>query len=82
MVAEDRAITVEYLDSAAMERKSMALVIDERTKWTVAKRRVTPFELPRGQRVEVLMKLEDLPGGRMQTHAVEVKVNRLLAGIR
>ena len=80
--ADDRGLTVEYLDPAAMERKSLALVVDERTKWTLAKKRVARFELPRGQRVEVLMKLEDLPGGRLQTHAVEIKVKKLVTTMR
>lgn len=80
--ADDRGVTVEYLDSAAMERKSVALVVDERTKWTLAKKRVARFALPPGQRVEVLTKLEDLPGGRMHTHAVEIKVKKLMAAAR
>ena len=77
--AADRSIVVDYLDAAAMERKTMSLVIDERTKWTVAKKRVEPFMLMKGQRVDVLMVSEDMPGGLLQTRAVEIKVKKLAA---
>lgn len=74
--AADRSIVIDYFDAAAMERKTMSLVIDERTKWTVAKKRVEPFMLVKGQRVDVLMASEDVPGG-LQTRAVEIKVKKL-----
>lgn len=77
--AADRSIVIDYLDAAAMERKTMSLVIDERTKWTVAKKRVAPFMLAKGQRVDVLMVSEDMPGGLLQVRAVEIKVKKLAA---
>ena len=75
-------VVVEYLDQVAFERKTMSLVIDARTKWTLAKKRVPRFDLARGQRLEVLMLTEDLPGGRLQTRAVEIKVKKLAAATR
>ena len=77
--AADRSIVIDYLDAAAMERKTMSLVIDERTKWTVAKKRVAPFMLAKGQRVDVLMVSEDMSGGLLQARAVEIKVKKLAA---
>ena len=77
--AEERSVIIAYFDAATMERKTMSFVIDERTKWTLAKKRVGRFALPLGQRVDVLMVVEDLPGGGLQTRAVEIKVKRLAA---
>ena len=77
--AGERSVVIDYFDAAAMERRTMSLVIDERTKWTLAKKRVERFALPKGQRVDVLMVSEDLPGGLLQTRAVEIKVKKLLA---
>ena len=79
--AEERSVVIDYFDVAAMERKTMSLVIDERTKWTLAKKRVERFALVKGQRVDVLMVSEDLPGGLLQTRVVEMKVKKLVAGI-
>jgi len=77
--AGERSVVIDYFDAAAMERKTMSLVIDERTKWTLAKKRVGRFALPVGQRVDVLMVAEDLPGGGLQTRAVEIKAKKLAA---
>ena len=77
--AGERSVVIDYFDAAAMERKTMSLVVDERTKWTLAKKRVGRFALAPGQRVDVLMVSEDLPGGGLQTRAVEIKVKRLAA---
>ncbi|HWI16762.1 MAG TPA: hypothetical protein VNT81_03410 [Vicinamibacterales bacterium] len=80
--AGKRSVIIEYLDAAAMERKTMSVVIDERTKWTLAKKRVERFALVNGQRVDVLIVAEDLPGGLLQTRAVEIKVKHLAAAAR
>lgn len=80
--AGERSVVIDYFDAAAMERKTMSLVIDERTKWTLAKKRVDRFALVNGQRVDVLMVSEDLPGGFLQTRAVEIKVKKLAATAR
>ena len=80
--ADTASLVVEYVDPAAFERKTTSLVIDERTKWTLAKKNVSRFELVRGQRVEVLMVTEDLPGGQLQTRALEIKVKKLAAAAR
>ena len=77
--AEEASIVIDYFDAAAMERKMMSLVVDGRTKWTLAKKQVEPFALVKGQRVDVLMVSEDLPGGLLQTRAVEIKVKKLAA---
>lgn len=80
--AGDRSVMVDYFDATSMERKTMSLVIDERTKWTLAKKRVQRFALVAGQRVDVLMVAEDLPGGLLQTRAIEIKVKKLPAAAR
>lgn len=73
----ERRVVIDYFDATAMERKTMSLVVDERTKWSLAKKRVQPFVLMKGQRVDVLIVSEDLPGGLLQTRAVEIKVKKL-----
>lgn len=80
--AGDSSVVIDYLDTAGMERKSLSLAIDERTKWTLAKKPVERFALVIGQRVDVLMVAEDLPGGLLQTRAVEIKVKKLTSGAR
>lgn len=80
--AGERSVVIDYFDATAMERKTMSLVIDDRTKWTLAKKRVERFALVNGQRVDVLMVLEDLPGGLLQTRAVEIKVKKLASAAR
>lgn len=80
--AGERSVVIEYFDAAAMERKTMSLVVDDRTKWTLAKKRVERFALVNGQRVDVLMISEDLPGGLLQTRAVEIKVKKLASAAR
>jgi hypothetical protein len=80
--AGEHSVIIDYFDASAMERKTMSLVIDERTKWTLAKKRVDRFALLNGQRVDVLMVSEDLPGGLLQTRAVEIKVKKLVATAR
>jgi hypothetical protein len=80
--AGERSVAIDYFDAAAMERKTMSLVIDERTKWTLAKKRVERFALVNGQRVDVLIVSEDLPGGLLQTRAVEIKVKKLASAVR
>lgn len=80
--ADERSMVIDHFDAATMERKTTSLVIDERTKWTLAKRRVEQFALVKGQRVDVLMVSEDLPGGLLQTRAVEIKVKKLATTVR
>lgn len=81
----DTTIDVDTFDAATMQRKTISLTIDEKTKWVVGKKAGDRFSLPSGHQVELLMVMEDMPDGTMRTRAVEIKVKKLpatnLAGI-
>lgn len=79
MHMSDTTINVDAFDAATMQRKTISLTIDAKTKWVVGKKAGERFSLPSGHQVGLLMVMEDMPDGTMRTRAVEITVRKLPA---
>lgn len=66
-------VQMETFDPAAMQSKRVAITVDEKTKWLVGKKRGDPQELAIGERVELLVRMDDLPDGTTTLRAVQIK---------
>ena len=72
---EGKLVQVETFDTVSMQRKTVWIVVDEKTKFVVGRKRVEALELTVGQRIQSTVQTEDLPDGSIRVRAIQVRVN-------
>jgi hypothetical protein len=72
----DGALRLDTLDRAAMQRKTLTIVVDEKTKWRLDKKRVASIDLIAGQRIDVVVATDHLPDDSIRLRAMQIDVKR------
>lgn len=73
-VQKDR-IEIETFDDTLLQRRSVWILLDAKTKLLLGKNRVDALDLVSGHRVETAVRSEHARDGAIQLRAVQVRVN-------
>lgn len=69
------SIELEVFYQAALINQRVSIVLQERTKFRLGKNLVKSLELTRGQRIEAVVRTEDMPDGSLEVRALEIKAS-------
>lgn len=72
---EDKTFELETLDQATLQRKTVSILLDAKTKFLLGKKRVETLELAAGQRIESTVRSEHTQEGSTRFRALQIKVS-------